>query len=129
MINSVDFGNRIKKIMDFYELTASTFAEKISVQRSSISHILSGRNKPSLDFILKITNNFNEVDLYWLLYEKGNFPKKENIEKEKIIKKTTSSTLPNLPKQSKQLQKDNTEKEIKRIVMFYADGTFEEYKN
>ncbi len=129
MINSTDFGNRIKKIMEFYELTASTFAEKINVQRSSISHILSGRNKPSLDFILKISNNFNEVDLYWLLYEKGSFPKQERITKEKTENKNCSPTLPNSTKQHKQLQNDIPKKEIKRIVIFYTDDTFEEFKN
>jgi len=129
MINSADFGNRIKKIMEFYELTASTFAEKINVQRSSISHILSGRNKPSLDFILKISNSFNEVDLYWLLYEKGSFPKQKHITKEKSENRNNSSTLPYSPKQSKQLQNDIPKKEIKRIVIFYADDTFEEFKN
>ena len=50
------------------------FADKIGVQRSSISHILSGRNKPSLDFILKVTNEFTDVDIYWLLNGKGSFP-------------------------------------------------------
>lgn len=129
MINSTDFGNRIKKIMEFYELTASTFAEKINVQRSSISHILSGRNKPSLDFILKISNNFNEVDLYWLLYEKGSFPKQEHTTKEKTENKNSSPTLPNLTKQHRQLQNDIPKKEIKRIVIFYTDDTFEEYRN
>jgi hypothetical protein len=37
------------------------------VQRSSLSHLLSGRNKPSLDFILKIVDVFPDVDLYWIL--------------------------------------------------------------
>ena len=44
---------RLKVILDYYNLTSSSFAEKIDVPRSSISHLLSGRNKPSLDFILK----------------------------------------------------------------------------
>jgi transcriptional regulator with XRE-family HTH domain len=43
------------------------FADKIGVQRSSLSHLLSGRNKPSLDFILKILDVFPDVDLYWMI--------------------------------------------------------------
>ena len=62
--------------MDHHELSASLFADKIGVQRSSISHILSGRNKPSLDFILKITTEFEDVDLQWLINGVGFFPKK-----------------------------------------------------
>ena len=40
------------------------FADEIDVQRSSISHLLSGRNKPSLDFVLKVLSKFDAVDLY-----------------------------------------------------------------
>ena len=67
---------RLDKILKHYELSASVFADKINVQRSSLSHLLNGRNRPSLDFILKIDSAFPEVDLYWLLYGKGVFPSK-----------------------------------------------------
>ena len=50
-------------IFEYYGLTASLFADKINVQRSSISHLLSGRNKPSLDFILKVIENFPEASV------------------------------------------------------------------
>ena len=75
MINNMDFANRLNKVMDYYQLSAAAFADKINVQRSSISHLLSGRNKPSLDFVLKLLDEFKEVELYWLLNGKGNFPK------------------------------------------------------
>jgi plasmid maintenance system antidote protein VapI len=57
----------VLKLLDYYGLNASAFADKIGVQRSSLSHLLSGRNKPSLDFILKIVDVFPDVDLYWIL--------------------------------------------------------------
>lgn len=85
MINTDDFVKRLETIFDYYGLTASSFADKINVQRSSISHLLSGRNKPSLDFILKVIESFPEVELLWLLNGKGNFPKGENQFQEKII--------------------------------------------
>lgn len=78
MINTDDFVKRLETIFEYYSLTASSFADKINVQRSSISHLLSGRNKPSLDFILKVMESFPEVELLWLLNGKGNFPKSEN---------------------------------------------------
>ena len=55
-----DFTEKLKKIIEDEGLTASKFAEKIGVQRSSVSHVLSGRNKPSLDFILKINKSIDE---------------------------------------------------------------------
>lgn len=116
MLNSLKFTERIKKVMEQHQLSASSFADKIGVQRSSISHILSGRNKPSLDFVLKITNTFNDVDIEWLLNGKGDFPKNES-------KAATTSTPTLFSNQSQ-----NTIKKIERIVVFYDDGTFEEYK-
>ena len=100
--------------MDFHQLPASLFADKIGVQRSSISHILSGRNKPSLDFILKITSEFKDVDIHWLLKGKGSFPINAAIE--------TPTSTPSLLTSN-----TNDGKQIKRIVVFYADGTFDEY--
>lgn len=61
------FTNRLLEILEKKSLSASQFAEKIGVQRSSVSHILSGRNKPSLDFIIKITSVFNDISLEWLI--------------------------------------------------------------
>ena len=120
MVNINDFTTRLKKVMEYHHLTASLFADKINVQRSSISHIISGRNKPSLDFILKVTTIFKDVDIYWLLNGKGTFPK-EIAEKQNAI-------TPTLPFQEKQTDNSKIEKKIQRIVVFYTDGTFEEYK-
>lgn len=121
MINNSDFILRLKKVMDFHQLTASNFADLISVQRSSISHILSGRNKPSLDFVLKITNKFPDVDMYWLLNGKGEFPKKSNTP---TLTFPRTKDKPNIVKEIK----TNQSKQIQRIVVFYTDGTFEEYQ-
>ena len=75
MIDTTEFNTRLKKILDYYGLSASAFAEVITVQRSSISHILSGRNKPSLEFITKVVNAFPDIDLLWLLSGVGEVPK------------------------------------------------------
>jgi hypothetical protein len=72
-----------------------------------------------LDFILKVTSTFKDVDIYWLLNGKGNFPK-ENTESNLI----TPTPLFN----EKASIESSTEKRIQKIVVFYTDGTFEEYK-
>ena len=121
MINSVKFTERLQKVIDFYGETASSFAEKIGVQRSSISHILSGRNKPSLDFVMKVLHSYPEVELYWLLNGKGHFPNQTNI---------SESLDSNLEKKSapKKVSKLESNSEIEKIVIFYKDGTFKSYK-
>ena len=120
MINSTDFAGRLKIVMEYYDLSASLLAEKINIQRSSISHLLSGRNKPSLDFVLKILENFPEVELYWLLNGKGVFPKELiKIQEENIIENTKLG-------EDKSLQ-TNKSSEIDRIIIFFKDGTFKNY--
>lgn len=118
MLNSLEFTTRIKKVMAHHKLSASLFADKIGVQRSSISHILSGRNKPSLDFILKITSNFTDVDIEWLLNGKGSFPQKLASETK------IESPIPTLFSAD---ESSIDKKKIQRIVVFYNDGTFDEY--
>jgi len=118
MINKEKFGKRLQEIIDFNNLTASSFADRIGVQRSSISHILSNRNKPSLDFILKIIKEYPEVELYWLLNGKGSYPSVPELESKEII---SSMMLPSL--------NHPTKNEIERIVIFYKDGTFKNFIN
>ena len=156
MVNIDDFIKRLEVILDYYGLSASAFADKVGVQRSSLSHLLSGRNKPSLDLILKIVENFPEVDLYWILNGKGNFPKSE-IQNEIIsvpstpVQKIESpemkienqpnlfSTEPTVEKNrvnenfqnnfsnTRILENTKNDSDIDRIVIFYKNGTFKNY--
>lgn len=124
MINTEEFTKRLQKVIDYYGESASSFAEKIGVQRSSISHILSGRNKPSLEFILKTLSSFPEVELYWLLNGKGDFPALNKVE----TKKADTPSL--LQKTDVEINKKlNTDKSIERIVIFYSDGSFKNFQN
>lgn len=121
MINSTDFSKRLEKVMEYYGESASAFADKIGVQRSSISHILSGRNKPSLDFVMKVLHSYPEVELHWLLNGKGYFPNQTKLPEtsDSNLEKTVS-----LEKDSKLESNSNIEK----IVIFYSDGTFKSYR-
>ena len=123
MINTEEFTKRLQKVIDYYGETASSFAEKIGVQRSSISHILSGRNKPSLEFVLKILDSFPEVELYWLLHGKGNFPA---TEKPSVLKIEHPPIVISKEKIETDLKKDKT---IERIIIFYSDGSFKNFQN
>ncbi len=63
---------RINELIGKLDLTPSKFADEIGVPRSTISHLVSGRNKPSLDFIMKIVERFPETDINWIIFGKGN---------------------------------------------------------
>ena len=128
MINSVDFAKRLEKVIDFYGETASSFAEKIGVQRSSISHILSSRNKPSLDFVLKILAIYPEVELYWLLNGKGKFPSTPSSETIKTEQKKIE--IPERKISNQEMSPIvSSDKTIERIVIFYKDGSFKNFES
>jgi len=124
MINTSDFIERLEHLLQYYSLSASSFADKVNVQRSSISHLLSGRNKPSLEFVLKVVKAFPEVNLYWLLNGKGNFP----AENKKEVSPTRTSESSSL--EVKELARPSTKSPqmaIDKIVIFYSDGSFKSY--
>lgn len=154
MVNIDDFVKRLEIILDYYGINASSFADKIGVQRSSMSHLLSGRNKPSLDFVMKILEVFPDVDIYWLLNGKGKFPKSNEestlqfgviSEIEKTIAPTSSNENFNTidlfseinPEKEKAETKSTSsikntifnpdEDEIEKIIFFYKNGKFKTY--
>lgn len=124
MINNKEFTKRLQNVIDFYGESASSFAEKIGVQRSSISHILSGRNKPSLDFVLKVLSAFPEVELYWLMNGKGEFPSSKDQTFQEPISEVKKETTP-----KEDISSSETDKLIERIVIFYKDGTFMSFEH
>jgi transcriptional regulator with XRE-family HTH domain len=123
MMNTDDFRARLSKIMSYYGLSASAFAELIQVQKSSISHVLSGRNKPSLDFILKLNAAFPDLSLYWLLNGAGEMI---SITPTPISSAPTSKTNIQQTEAKNEPEADSS-KAIDRIVIFYKDGTFGSY--
>ncbi|WP_336129029.1 helix-turn-helix domain-containing protein [Mesoflavibacter sp. CH_XMU1422-2] len=139
MINNTEFAKRLQKVIDYYGESGSSFAEKIGVQRSSISHILSGRNKPSLEFVLKVLSSYPEVELYWLLNGKGNFPAEKNSteikseiptrpESQNLFSKVEEKTQETNSTSISRIEQ-NSKKEIDRIVIFYKDGSFQNFEN
>ena len=150
MLNTEDFIQRLEFIMEHFGLSASSFADKISVQRSSISHLLSGRNKPSLDFVMKVLDFFPELNLYWLLNGSGTYLKKDS--EEITVNEVQNTPTPITENKSKEfvssIYDENTVdrknddlvpngvsfpenvagKQIDKIVLFYTDGTFQDYK-
>lgn len=129
MVNSEEFGKRLHKILEYYDLSAAAFADAINVGRSSISHILSGRNKPSLDFVLKIVQTYPEVELYWLLNGKGTFPVSTS---QKEVKTSPPEIQPTIQEEKNLMEKtikSASSAGIRKIVIFYNDGSFEAYEN
>ena len=139
MVNSSEFGIRLQKILDYYSISATELSNQISFNRSTISHLLSGRNKPSLDFVMKVLQQFPEVELYWLLNGKGSFPsdKKDKISSTPTFQNEVENTLS--AKEDKKVISEklnpshfidsSEQEEIDRIIIFFKDGSFKSFKN
>ena len=95
-------NSRIKKWMKSQGLKSSEFADKIGVNRSTISHILSGRNKPSIDFFEKLLKAYANVNSNWLITGIGYMTIKKDIKEVQLPQR------------------------IGKIVVFYNDQSFEE---
>jgi len=92
-MNRSPIADRIEDLISHKSLSIKVFSEELGVQRSSLSHILSGRNKPSLDFILKILSTYPEVNEKWLLHGKGELLKSiESSLKSAIPTESTSKS-------------------------------------
>ena len=94
--------SRLKNWMESEELKASQLADNIGVNRATISHILSGRNKPSIDFLQKLLSDFPNLNANWLIVGIGYM---------------------NTKKEAKEVK---SSKKIGKVVVFYDDNSFDE---
>lgn len=124
----MEIKDRIRMIIDSHKLSAGAFADRIGVQRSNVSHVLSGRNKPSFEFIEKVLLAFPKVQAHWLMTgkhlnaveEKEQQPVKPNIEEPHQPYPRVADLLEAAPQQAYR-------KQIVKIVTFYSDFTFDTY--
>jgi len=128
MVNTSDFAKRLQKILDYYGVSATIFSDELDFNRSTISHLLSGRNKPSLEFVMKVLQKYPEVELYWLLNGKGNFPSKKKETPTQIEKGEIPVSIDPSVDFSK-IKGNLTDGSIERIVIFYRNGSFKVYEN
>ena len=93
---------RLKNWMESEGLKSSALADIIGVNRATISHILSGRNKPSIDFLQKLLSNYPNLNANWLITGIGYM--QENQKQQEV----------------------KASKTIGKVVVFYDDNSFEE---
>lgn len=125
----MDISKRIEKVMKENSSSPAEFSEKTGIQRPALSHIFSGRNKPSLEMVTKILTKFPHVNAEWLITGKEPkepfFPQKEEAKKVEI-KKDNELGIPKIKSSDKEAGKKK-KMGAEKIVIFYKDGTFREY--
>ena len=147
--------DRLQQFLTMENLSPARFAEKLGIQRSGVSHLLSGRNKPSFEFLQRMMNAFPDVNYEWLVLGKGRPYKNDHS----LLENTPKPLLFTEPDESEPFENEGlfsdyqefdseippaqvaenrvkavpttatpseSGKKIARIIVFFTDGTFEE---
>ena len=138
----MDERERLAKIIESENLTAKQFAEEIGVSAGTISNILGGRNKPSVEIYVRILNRFRTISSDWLMLGAGSmyrpnggvtqaslFGDMRPLDKEPEKGDTAlaaSSNQAAAQQQVRQVAAQPVSKQIARIIIYYTDGTYEE---
>lgn len=137
--------DRILEFLKRENKTSAQFAEEIGVQPSGISHIVSGRNKPSLDFVLKMLEKYTFISTDWLLFGKGSMYKEPKMgdlfadiglaepetAREKVFVpeegKDSDTGRNSVITQVDVKKNDSDHSQVTKIVWFFRNSTFKEY--
>jgi transcriptional regulator with XRE-family HTH domain len=142
-------NQKIKQILVEKKLSPSYFADEIGVQRSSISHILSGRNKPSFEIIQKIVKRFPDLGYEWLMDDTNtvpmpignNMPPQHSFVpqsgtdmedgfveyKKAMLSDKSAKAIINGKSNGFIVNSGSGNKKVERILIFYSDQSFTEY--
>jgi transcriptional regulator with XRE-family HTH domain len=130
---------RLTAILKHFRISAAQFADEIGVQRASVSHVLSERNKPGFDFIQKIIAAYPSISAEWLITGNGEMLKSKNVgqflfSEEEVTNKQISDDSKELKSLSREVKSDKSvsksvfqDRSIEKIVIFYSDKSFGEY--
>ena len=131
---NLQVAKRLKKWMNEKSLNATELANVLGVQKSSISHILSGRNKPSFDFLSKLKTQFPDINLDWIVSGNENvyssnqesIENKENINQNKDTDKNIVEVDALQSSQDKNITKNKQiiSNQVDSIMVVYKDNTF-----
>lgn len=143
---ATNMKERIIKIMECERMGQAQFASAIGIQRAAMSHIISGRNNPSLDVMTKILHRYPQINPDWLLLGKGemlrdNTPAMEpadNIAKNPPQIQVVPEGHQEIPFQESRKELENSEKTwavsvekssktVSKIMVFYSDNTYDTF--
>lgn len=142
---------RILAFLQSENKSYAQFAEEIGVQPSGISHILSGRNNPSLDFVVKMLHKYTSLSAEWLLFGRGAMYKYSSqptlfdtepqitVSGDRSFSETPEREIGTMPlpegqegasgiELQEEIEPERAEKRLTRVLMFYSDKTFTEYR-
>ena len=125
-----EMKDRIAHIIRAKNLTAAEFALRLGIQPSNISHLLSGRNNPSLDFVKKLKETFPEYNLDWIVFGSGPITVSEPFVSPAPSEQVDAAPAPDsfvepLP-EGALFDQISPSASLKQIILVYSDNTFEQ---
>ena len=150
-------NSRIQQFLNMEGVSPAQLADQLGIQRSGLSHLLSGRNKPSFDFITKLLSSYPKLQADWLLlgrgkpYKETDIPSPAPLFPEEIpapveiqpiedipVDFPAQPVIEDIPAETEEVTDDipdsqprenliNAGRTVRRITIFYSDGTFEEH--
>ena len=123
--------DRLAHILRAKNLTASQFAEMMEIQPSNVSHLLNGRNNPSLDFLIKLKEIFPEYSFDWIILGKKpitiNDPSPvEHVEEENIVEfEDVDQNINENTVINNNITVNQPNAGVKKMIVVYDDNTFE----
>lgn len=124
--NIKEMKDRIKEYMDYKSIAAGELANILEVQRSNISHVLNGRNKPGASFIEKLLISFPDLNARWLMTGEGEMIF-NSVDSEYKVEEPAKKITEQFEKQVNYSEPKNSGKLIDKVVVLYSDGTFADY--
>ena len=140
--------DRLESILQYYKINSSKLADILSVQRSGISHIMSGRNNPSYDFLVSLLEAFPEINAKWLMTGQGEMIDEANLDDSNVSDLNEKDNRLDLEIEENTI-KDNQDidkaqdlidpngymskqhvvnsSKVEKVIILYSDGKFRDY--
>ena len=124
-------NTRLKQFLSAENITQAQFADNINVVRASVSHVLSGRNNPSYEFIRSIMVKYPDLNIEWLMFGKGRMYK-DNIlfpefEEEQLPEQYASEESPiETEATNSETQVTVSQRKVSKVIILFDDGSYQE---
>ena len=124
-------NTRLKQFLSAENITQAQFADNINVVRASVSHVLSGRNNPSYEFIRSIMVKYPNLNIEWLMFGKGRMYK-DNIlfpefEEEQLPEQYASEESPiETEATNSETQVTVSQRKVSKVIILFDDGSYQE---
>ena len=140
--------DRLESILHYYKINSSKLADILSVQRSGISHIMSGRNNPSYDFLVSLLEAFPEINAKWLMTGRGEMIDEADRDDSNVsdlnetdnrldleIEENTIKDKQDIDKAQDLIDTDGYmskqhvvgSSKVEKVIILYSDGKFQDY--